>query len=186
MQLAPVACNHCVASLQISDSARFVTCSYCNSQIEIKRTDSAGSMAMADDIHILRRDAELARLDREWAARSGQLFVRNKDGSTSPPTTAAGYLLIFVMGGFGIIWTIIASGVCVLFAGGMHAANVPCFFSAFPCLSLFGVFFIVLAITLGMKTISATGKYQEELRQYQLRRQQLLNESTGKPPPPAG
>ncbi|MCL2640061.1 MAG: hypothetical protein FWD53_04380 [Phycisphaerales bacterium] len=191
MQLTSAACNHCGASLQIADSARFVTCRYCNAQLEIKRTDSSVSTevlhqinqntaSMAADLQAIRHSAELERLDREWTAR-----YRGKDGSHNPPTAAAGYFIMCVVGGIGLLWTIGSIGVGLLIAGAIYAADAPWFCAAFPCIfPLFGIFFIVLAITLGIKTLNAAAKYPDELRQYQLRREQLLTQIAKERPTP--
>ena len=77
MDLTPVTCNHCGASLQVPPAARFVTCRYCNSQLEIKRNESTittevlqqinqNTASMAEDLHAIRRETEIERLDREW------------------------------------------------------------------------------------------------------------------------
>ncbi len=115
MELTPVTCNHCGAALQVPDSARFVTCRYCNSQLEIKRTDSSittevlahleqTTAHMADNLSVIRRDSEVERLDREWNDRRAQLLVKNKDGSTSTPS--ASLVGAVIIGAFGILWTI--------------------------------------------------------------------------------
>ncbi|MCL2641491.1 MAG: hypothetical protein FWD53_11640 [Phycisphaerales bacterium] len=155
MQSSPVACYYCGKSLQISDSTRFVTCQHCNAQLEIKRSDSA---------------SELGRLDREWADR-----YRGRNGAHAPPTATAGYLMIFGVGGASLIGTLIAIGIGILFSFSFAMFDAPWpFWAVLWLFPLFGILFIVLAFTSGIKTLNAAAKYPEELRQYQLRREQLL------------
>jgi hypothetical protein len=185
MELIPVTCNHCGAALQVSDAARFVTCRYCNSQLEIKRTDSAVSTevlqridqntaAMADDLHVLRRDSELERLDREWDQRRQGLMTRRRDGSSAAPAAAVGYIMIFGGGLFGLVWVIIAS----LIAGGIgfalhsHGGSVVSFL---PCIFPFlGLLIIGVNTAFGIFIIRAASKYKQEEQQYLRSRAQLL------------
>ena len=182
MELTPVTCSHCGASIQVPDSARFVTCRYCNSQLEIKRTESSittevlqqldrNTAAMAEDLHAIRRETELERLDREWNERRDSLLVRGRGGNTSVPTVAGGLAVIFIMGGFGLFWTIMAAAT----TSGAHHAGAP---GILPCaFPLFGVLFIALAIFQGVKTITAAGKYQDEESEYQRRRQEVIDQN---------
>jgi DNA-directed RNA polymerase subunit RPC12/RpoP len=41
METISVRCNHCGAPLDVGMQTHFVTCQFCNSQLEIKRTDSS-------------------------------------------------------------------------------------------------------------------------------------------------
>ena len=200
MELVPVTCNHCGASLEISDGARFVTCRYCNSQLEIKRTESTittqvlhrideNTASMAQDLHALRRESELERLDREWNQRRAALMIKDKHGNQTTPTTAGGIAGAFIMGVFGLFWTIFA----FVITSPSSAPSFPSFpgmpASAFPAhqsfgpppiihflFPLFGVFFMAAAVVIGIKTTTAARQYEDEQRQYQLRRRQLLEQ----------
>jgi DNA-directed RNA polymerase subunit RPC12/RpoP len=65
MQLTPVNCNHCGASLEIPSAARFVTCRYCNSQLQVHRSETTittevlqridqNTASMAEDLQAIR------------------------------------------------------------------------------------------------------------------------------------
>ena len=41
MEMISVSCNHCGAPLKVGPNSRFVTCTFCNSRLEVKRSDSA-------------------------------------------------------------------------------------------------------------------------------------------------
>ena len=182
MELSTVSCNKCGAVLQVTDSARFVTCRYCGSQLEIKRTDSAvytevldhidqRTAEMADDLDAIRRETELERLDREWALRRDSLMIRGKNGSTSRPSVIGGLIMMFVVGGFGLFWTIMAFAIT---AGASHA-GAPGAVAIFP---LFGILFILGAVVMGITTMSKASTYDREEQEYQQRRTQILARSS--------
>ncbi|MEI8196841.1 MAG: hypothetical protein WCI73_13155 [Phycisphaerae bacterium] len=187
MDLTPVACNHCGASLQVPPTARFVTCRYCNSQLEIKRTESTittevlqqinqNTASMAEDLHALRRETEIERLDREWNQTQAALLIKDKDGHVSTPTATGGIIGSVIMGGFGLFWTIIA------FAITAPDSHFPPGFGPPPIIHiifpLFGVLFIVGAIIMGIKTAAAASRFEEQKGQYQARRRQLLSQQS--------
>ncbi len=197
METIPVTCNHCGAALQVPDSARFVTCRYCNSQLEIKRTESSittevlahldqRTAAMADDLSVIRRDSEVERLDREWDLRRQNLLTKRRDGSSSAPAAAVGWIMLISGGVFGFIGFIIFSVFAAAFAGAIHASGAPTFFSALPCLlPLFALAIIAVNTVFGVFIIRAAGRYKQEEQQYLQRRQELLAASVTVPPPVA-
>ena len=76
-QATSVRCQHCGASLKISDGLRFITCGYCQSELEVVKDESAvytetltrlqeNSDAMAESIKVIEVQNEIERLDREW------------------------------------------------------------------------------------------------------------------------
>ena len=76
-QASSVRCQHCGAALKINDGVRFVTCGYCQSELEIVRDASTvytevltrlqeNSDAMAGSIKIIEVQNEIERADREW------------------------------------------------------------------------------------------------------------------------
>jgi len=183
MDLAPVTCNHCGAALQVPPTARFVTCRYCNSQLEIKRNESTittevlqqinqNTTSMAEDLHAIRRQTELETLDRQWNQQQAALFPKNKSGTA--PTAAGGIIASVIMGGFGLLWTIIAFTITAPdphFPPGFGPP--PIIHIIFP---LFGVLFMVAAITIGIKSSAAAAQFQQQKDQYEARRQQLLTQ----------
>ena len=76
-QATSVRCQHCGASLKISDGLRFITCGYCQSELEVVKDASTvytevltrlqeNSDAMAESIRIIEVQNEIERADREW------------------------------------------------------------------------------------------------------------------------
>jgi|GEM_PF-666638 len=197
MDMTPVACNNCGAALHVPESARFVTCRYCKSQLEVKRADSVvttevlrqisdNTAAIAEDLQAIRLESELERLDREWRQRHASLSSRNEDGSIVAPSAAMGYLAMFVMGGFGLAFTIIAAAMSGVFSLTILQTEGPAkLFAIFPCIfPLFGLFFMALSIFLGIRTIKAAKRFQLEQQQYLEQRQRLLAALSAEPAHP--
>jgi hypothetical protein len=126
---------------------------------------------MAEDLHAIRREEEVERLDREWAQRAGDLMIRDKHGNASRPSAGGGIFGAVIMGVFGVIWTVGALSVTSSMPamGGMGGPSG--FASIFPC---FGVVFIIGAVVMGLKQVMAAGKYDEEESRYQARRRELM------------
>ncbi len=196
MDLMPVTCNNCGAALQVPESARFVTCRYCHSQLQINRTESSittevlqridqKTTAMADDLHALRRDAEIERLDREWKQKRDSYLIRGKNGNVSTPTVSGGIIGAIVMGAFGIFWTIMAYNITAPHEQPdfpnmpgfpvIHQEQPESFQYVHIFFPLFGMVFVIAAIALGIKTASDGTKLEQEQRRYERRRQQLLD-----------
>lgn len=137
METLSVRCNHCGAPLQIGNGTRFVTCQFCQSNLEVKRTDSSvfteevakiaeNTGRMAESLEVIELQNEIERLDRE-------LGPQVAGGDTNPASKVAGgiigviVLIMFVA--FGLFFTITSSQ--------MGAPGI------FP---LFGVGFVLIGV----------------------------------------
>lgn len=106
METVSVRCNHCGAPLQVAEATRFVTCQFCHSSLEVKRTESAlfteevakiaeHTGKMAQSLEVIQLQNEIERLDREHAARDS--------ASASNGSGAAGVIVLvlaILFGGF--------------------------------------------------------------------------------------
>jgi hypothetical protein len=72
--------NKCGGALDIPAAARFVTCTYCGSRLEVHRSGGAAytevldaieqrTERIAEDVGHIRFQNELEQLDREWMMR---------------------------------------------------------------------------------------------------------------------
>src|SRR5687768_6903672 len=115
-----VRCNHCGAPLVVSGGARFLTCSYCNTQLEIHRSGGAVYTEVIDqinqrterierDVAHIKRQNEVEQLDRDWDLRRQELMVRNKNGSKDVPSAVGGIIGGTVAVVFGIFWMIMTA-----------------------------------------------------------------------------
>jgi hypothetical protein len=122
METISVRCNHCGAPLHVGDSTRFVTCQFCKSSLEVKRTDSSvfteevakiaeNTGKMAGSLEVIELQNEIERLDREFG--SAQLNA-HKAGPVQKVTVGAmgaGMGIVFVT--FGLFFAIGSSSMGV-------------------------------------------------------------------------
>ncbi len=167
MKLETVRCNLCGAPLSVPEAANYVTCNYCQTQLEIKRDQSVTytttlkqidrrTEKMAEDLGYLRRQADLERLDREWDQQQQSYLIRTKSGQTHLPTESHPIGLLFVAA-FGVLWTGIA-------------------FSAFPPMGIFGLLFIGFALFQFFSVRDKATKYRIAHQQYLQQREEILQD----------
>src|SRR5262249_1196189 len=117
----------------------------------------------------LRKQNELARIDREWEKEQQQYLLRNRYGYRQMPTTALGAAMAIVGGGFGLLWTFLAmSLMSSVPAGPLTVPRV-----IFP---LFGVLFTLFSIGYGVYAYRRAQLYQERYRAYRARRQRVQSD----------
>ena len=139
MNLLSVRCNHCGAPLEVAESARYVTCQFCNSQLSVQRTGTAvstevlGEIAqnterMAENLEIIRIQNDITALDREWEMEREKYMIRGENGAVTEPGSGVATIFFSVIAiCFGVFWMVSVSN--------MGGGNF----------SLFGLFFIVAA-----------------------------------------
>jgi LSD1 subclass zinc finger protein len=163
-----VSCNKCGAALDLPRGARFVTCTYCGSRLEVHRSGGAAyteilesidqrTEQIADNVEAIRWQNELERLDREWMIRRDSLMVTDKHGGRHVPGGGGALIGSIIAGVFGVIWTVAAT-----------SGGAPGFFT------LFGIVFVVAAIGGGVYSVAKAGQYQEAEAAYNRQRGELL------------
>lgn len=135
MDTFSVRCNHCGAPLQIGADTRFVTCQFCQCQLEVRRTDSAvfteevariaeNTGKMAGNLKVIELQNEIEQLDRDLG---GEPNARNRVGMGAQ---------VFMVA-FGIFWVSLALGMAGIFS---HAPGGFSGFTVVPILmAVFGV-----------------------------------------------
>ena len=115
MNLVTVRCNECGAPLETSDSARYLTCNHCGSQLSVQRTASSiftekleaieeRTEAIAGSIDVIRVQNDIAQLDREWVMEREKHLVHGKRGTHEPgPGNVIGSAVGLVVG-LMILW----------------------------------------------------------------------------------
>lgn len=127
MKLVPVCCQNCGASLEIGESTRFVTCTYCLSRLTIQHTGAAiftellGEIAqktdrIASEMASLRIQTKIQQLERDWLLEREGMLNRSKDGTTSEPDELAAWIT-----GLAIFLGAILFGITVVNAKGGDA-----------------------------------------------------------------
>jgi DNA-directed RNA polymerase subunit RPC12/RpoP len=124
METLSVRCNHCGAPLQVASNTRFVTCQFCGSSLEVKRTESSifteevakiaeNTGRMAESLNVIALQNEIEKLDRE-------VGLSHVSSSNTKGRGLAGGVL---GGAFGILFAV----VCFLMATGFDKAGTGVF-----------------------------------------------------------
>lgn len=164
MEMISVRCNHCGAPLEVGDRTRFVTCQFCNSQLEIKHSDSAvfteevariaeNTEKMAGSLEAIRLQNEIEQLDREWSLQQAAYDAggRNK----GPQTTGQA---LFGMG-FAVFFALVCFGMAS-FASSMGGPGG--IFSLVPVgMGIFALIGGVMGLVKSQGVQSSRGDYQQ-------------------------
>src|SRR5262245_48701125 len=110
----------------------------------------------------IRNQNEVAQLDREWQNERERYMISGRYGARYIPNRATSLIGGVVVGGFGILWTIIAAS--------MGAPGL---------LPLFGVIFVLAGIGMSAYSFVKAGEYEQAYARYQQRRASLLNKRDG-------
>lgn len=118
---------------------------------------------------------ELAQLDREWEREREKYMVVGKYGQRYMPTTGGSAIGGFVIVGFGVVWTLIASvmafGANQAFSDHEGRLNA---FSIIPCaFPVFGLLFITFGIVLSVQSHKKAGEYRQAEQVYRRKREEI-------------
>lgn len=187
MQLLSLTCQHCGAPLEVPAKITQLTCQFCGTRLKVQRTGSAAytetleevahSVArVADNTDQLKIEQEIARLDREWMMSRDQFMVRSKNGQLDIPTRTSAAIAGLIVVVFGIIWTVMATGIAgavgfgINEVGGGPLSLLP---GLFPC---FGVLFIIGGIVMAVTAYGKAINFEEHQHAYHAERNRLLAE----------
>ena len=140
METLSVRCNHCGAPLQVSDTTRFVTCQFCQSSLEVKRTDSSifteevakiaeNTGKMAESLEVLTLQNEIERLDRENAPALAAAKVKRLAPGAELAMGCVQVIFLTLFISFGLFFAVSASQhgapfIFPLFGGGFALIGV--------------------------------------------------------------
>ncbi len=138
METLSVRCNHCGAPLELAAKTRFVTCQFCHSHLEVKRTESSifteevakiaeNTSKMADSLEVISLQNELERLDRDHAPERAMQAAKNLPNGAFAGCIPAVVLVMFTA--FGLFFATTSSqmgapGIFPLFGGGFALIGV--------------------------------------------------------------
>ena len=168
MKVITVRCNECGAPLETSDTARYLTCGHCGSQLSVQRTASAvftekldaiasQTEMMAGSLGIIRVQNDIAQLDREWVMEREKHLIRGKRGVHEPNFAS-------IFGGtVGLV-----VGLLMICGGlSMHGSG---------SLALVGLIFAVFSGSSMVSCVGKVGKLKAARETYEFRRAELLAE----------
>lgn len=107
METLSVRCNHCGAPLQVGEKARFITCQFCQTQLEVKHTSSAAftevidqiaqkTAQMADNLKVIELQNEIDRLDREMEEQRERYYRSTRRGDRNQPSPVGAMVGAFI------------------------------------------------------------------------------------------
>ena len=175
MEMISVRCNHCGAPLDVKTQTRFVTCQFCNSQLEIKRTDSSifteeveklarNTDRMADSLEVIKLQNEIEQLDREWSTKLAEAAPSGKRGG---PQTTGGAI-------FGLVFAVFFAFVCFGIASIGGSMGGPGEVISMVPIGM-GIFAIVAAII----NLAKTNSLDQSRGDYKRKRDELMRKLGG-------
>ncbi len=170
METQSVRCNHCGAPLKVGRETRFVTCQFCNCELEVKRTESTifteeiakisqNTERMAGSLEVLELQNELERLDREWTASNPVSFDNN--GQPVGQTGRGG-------AAFGMAFAIFFAVICFSMAG---AAS---FLGPMGIIGLVPLGMGIFAIVAAIMGIRSANDYETRRSEHEKRRTAMV------------
>ena len=160
-------CNSCGAPLEVPDSANFIKCNHCDTQLAIRRDNSVtftetidrlakSTEALQEEVKQLSAQQAIADLDRQWQIEREGFYINGENGSRHLPSEGASVVGGIIAVGFGIFWTM-----------GTLSAGAPGFFP------LFGLLFIGFGIFGAIHGHQKAGDYKAAEARYRRERSRL-------------
>jgi uncharacterized membrane protein/DNA-directed RNA polymerase subunit RPC12/RpoP len=174
METLSVRCNHCGAPLTVSESTRFVTCQFCQSNLEVKRTDSSvfteelakiadKTERIEERLEVIELQQEIERVDRQWAQQEALYMVHGKRGPEGRPISAL----------FGSAVAVIFA--CILFGKAFEfSTTFGAFGGGFGVVGLIPAGMGIYALVLAVMNIKKEIEVQQAQEKYRARRAELV------------
>lgn len=162
METFSVRCNHCGAPLQVAASTRFVTCQFCHSSLEVKRTDNSvfteevakiaeNTGKMAESLEVITIQNEIEKLDREWGMEQADSMIQGQNGPRSPGNPV-----------FGFVFSIFFAVVCFGMASFSNSFGAPGIFQLVPMgMGLFAIAAGIMGLAKGQTQQAARNNFQQ-------------------------
>jgi uncharacterized membrane protein/DNA-directed RNA polymerase subunit RPC12/RpoP len=169
MKLHALNCHNCGGLLKVPDHARYVTCSYCGSQLAVKKSEGVRFTEAIEEIHDrldeLTDKKDLQLLNMEWAAERESFMVScGQNGQRQIPTRAGAWGGGIIIAAFGTVWTCAAGSFAMMGPFNGFALFFP----------LFGVVFIVTGIVMAIDAYRKAIEYEKANTRYQQRKDVIL------------
>lgn len=184
METLALACQKCGATVQAAAGMRFVTCSYCKSNLEIVLHPGSAQTRLVRELQAenerLSREVEAGRirdriheLDRAWAEEREGLMVRDQDGGRRAPSPGGAI--------FTAVFSVAAAAFWYWIVSGMGASA-----KGFPDMRWFAVLPLLVGLGSGWFLWNRAQGYRRALESYEAERADLvhrLRAAGGEPPP---
>lgn len=147
MRTIALQCNHCGAPLRVAESARFVTCTHCDSQLAIRHEGDAAWTELSErvdrnheelsrNLEVVQIQNELQNLERDWDRTCDRHRIQPKNGKSrlpddpGAPSLVVGVVVSLMVAIFGLAISLtpfVVFGVVmgfITFFGGRQQATV--------------------------------------------------------------
>lgn len=179
MKLEKLACNSCGAPLEVPESANYVTCNHCSTQLAVNRSESVTfteamdllvekTEEIGEQLSDLSLHNQLAALDRSWQLERENLMVAGPNGSLRIPEEAASARGTATSVSFLVLWTLVATGITGVIAISAFPFGVVAL--AFPA---FGINGIVSTLKSSAAEKDKARRYRESEKRYLQKRAEL-------------
>lgn len=125
-------------------------------------SSSGTDEAMQQHLEDIKRQNEVAQLDRQWELERERYMVPGQYGSRHLPSKGLSVLGGILIAGFGIVWV----GVAATITSGIGGAA--------SCFPLFGLVFIAVGVGMSIYSFNKASQFDEAHSRYQRRRAELL------------
>lgn len=146
LSIVSLRCDHCGATLELAEDARFVTCGYCNTRLVVEHKGGAAYTKIERELGAMRIERKLERLERDWKEERVELMLRSKDGKAHVPTRSSSFAAYVIGPVMGLVF--------LAFAG-------PTGFSVLVALAM-----TAIGVFAGMSIARATYRYEAAERRY--------------------
>ncbi len=170
MILVAVQCNHCGASLRISETTSFVTCAHCGSQLAVQRTETATfteainaidqkTTQIAANLEVMRLQNRIEILDREWESKRAAVMIGVSQGKNGEPSRSRATLwrILFVTTGIVLVVAALAT-------------------EGFRMFAFFGLFAIIAGVLTRRWDSAMADKFQSLQARYDMERRRLVHQ----------
>jgi hypothetical protein len=168
MKITKVCCQGCGANLEVDETLRFVTCNYCNSNLEVVHDATVthtrqlekiqqNTNELTKKLRVIELQNDVEHLDREWENFRVKVSDRDQHGHLTEPSQV-GAIIGGILGvGGGIVWIIV------------------CLSTEYPAASIVGVGISALAFFMALRGSERANSFQMQRDRYQAARQGLLH-----------
>ena len=117
MKVTKVCCQSCGADLQVDETIRYVTCNYCQCQLEVVHDSTVTHTLKLDKIErttdqlakklrLIELQNDVEHIDREWDKFRAAVLSRDNQGQLCEPSSS-GSIMVGIFGiGSGVLWII--------------------------------------------------------------------------------
>jgi LSD1 subclass zinc finger protein len=188
VKLLALNCNRCGAPLEVPEKAKFVTCTFCQTQLAVQHSGGSAyteaiekldelTDRLSDDVAFLKLQGDLERLDREWSEAREGLMLRDKYGKEYIPNHKNANMVKLGLSIVGGLWIFFPLGFFLLslpIQPSVSSGLLSFFLSLIFCAP--GGLLIFLGGVFAKANLKKVKVYEEARDAYEVKRRALMAE----------